>query len=223
MRLVSKKWSEYTQVLGVPQDAGFSEIQCAYRRLVLSCHPDVNKTKDAPERFRLIVDAYTGLIEMLKEENVLSGRDIMSRMEADPAMEQLTADELRERFRYSTSRSMRASAVLAMGLKTPALDKELFKEALGDGEDQVRVAALRSLERAGRLSHLAWFLSRPSCATETASRKYAWRAVRSILGRTALGAAVGGLTHSLRTAVFGERDEGNESVGTGGVRAESRT
>ncbi len=51
------KAREYYQILGVPKSASTEEINRAYRKLARRFHPDVNKDKDAEERFKEISDA----------------------------------------------------------------------------------------------------------------------------------------------------------------------
>jgi DnaJ-class molecular chaperone len=45
-------------VLELQRPATTEEIKAAYRRMALRWHPDRNKSRDAPERFREINDAY---------------------------------------------------------------------------------------------------------------------------------------------------------------------
>ncbi len=49
---------DYYEVLGVPRDASQEEIKKAFRRLARQYHPDVNRTKEAEEKFKEINEAY---------------------------------------------------------------------------------------------------------------------------------------------------------------------
>ena len=49
---------DYYELLGVPRDAGESDIKKAFRRLARELHPDVSQEPDADERFREVVEAY---------------------------------------------------------------------------------------------------------------------------------------------------------------------
>jgi molecular chaperone DnaJ len=49
---------DYYEVLGVSRDASQEEIKKAFRRLARQYHPDVNRTKEAEEKFKEINEAY---------------------------------------------------------------------------------------------------------------------------------------------------------------------
>ena len=58
----------YYDLLGVPPDAGESEIKAAYRRLALRFHPDSGQPGDV-ERFREIQEAYETLSDAEKRRH----------------------------------------------------------------------------------------------------------------------------------------------------------
>ncbi len=58
--------ADYYSVLGVPRDADLDKIKKAYRELALKYHPDVNKTKEAEEKFKQINEAYAVLSDEQK-------------------------------------------------------------------------------------------------------------------------------------------------------------
>ncbi len=51
------KFRDYYEVLGVERGATGEEIQKAYRKLARKYHPDINKTKEAEDRFKEINEA----------------------------------------------------------------------------------------------------------------------------------------------------------------------
>ena len=59
------KYKDYYEILGVSRDADTSTIKSAYRKLARKYHPDVNKTKEAEEKFKDINEAY----EVLSDKN----------------------------------------------------------------------------------------------------------------------------------------------------------
>lgn len=52
------KYKDYYETLGIKRDATDAEIKSAYRKLARKYHPDVNKTKEAEDKFKEINEAY---------------------------------------------------------------------------------------------------------------------------------------------------------------------
>jgi curved DNA-binding protein len=57
------KYQDYYDTLGISRDASQEDIQKAYRKLARTYHPDVNKSKEAEDRFKQVNEAY----EVLKD------------------------------------------------------------------------------------------------------------------------------------------------------------
>ena len=58
--MAENEWlsKDFYKVLGVSKDATDAEITKAYRKLARKYHPDLNKTKEAEEKFKDISEAY---------------------------------------------------------------------------------------------------------------------------------------------------------------------
>lgn len=62
------QYKDYYEILGVKRGATEAEIKSAYRKLARKFHPDVNKTKDAEQKFKDINEAYEVLSDKSKRQ-----------------------------------------------------------------------------------------------------------------------------------------------------------
>ena len=60
---MTTKKRDYYEVLGVGRDATEEQLKKAFRKLALEYHPDRNKSKGAPEKFKEINEAYQVLTD----------------------------------------------------------------------------------------------------------------------------------------------------------------
>lgn len=68
---------DYYKILGVSRNASLNEIKSAYRKLVMKYHPDISKTKETEEMFKIINEAYTVLsTPQLKEKYDIKIKEI---------------------------------------------------------------------------------------------------------------------------------------------------
>ena len=59
---------DYYEILGVKRNAGKAEIKSAYRKMARKYHPDVNKARDAADRFKEATEAYEVLSDPQKRK-----------------------------------------------------------------------------------------------------------------------------------------------------------
>lgn len=52
------KYQDYYEILGVERNASAAEVKKSYRRLARKFHPDLNKSKEAEQKFKEITEAY---------------------------------------------------------------------------------------------------------------------------------------------------------------------
>ena len=62
------QYKDYYEILGVKRDSTEQEIKSAYRKLARKYHPDVNKTKEAEQKFKDINEAYEVLGDKEKRQ-----------------------------------------------------------------------------------------------------------------------------------------------------------
>jgi curved DNA-binding protein len=65
---MSVQYQDYYAILGVPRNANDEQIKAAYRKLARQYHPDVNKTKEAEDKFKQISEAHEVLKDPTKRQ-----------------------------------------------------------------------------------------------------------------------------------------------------------
>jgi len=176
-----EKWRRSTAVLGLKEDVSFSEIQAAYRRLVLRYHPDVTHMKGTSERFRKIVEAYGTIVDRLRKTEVRAGENLR-KICSDPKVKRMSLDEFGNRLRYSSSPRVRSAAAFAAGKLFGKSGRCILIEALKDTDEGVRLVACESLAAVGLIRDIFCFL--PLLRNKDSRiRKAVFRSVWRILKR----------------------------------------
>jgi curved DNA-binding protein CbpA len=152
VNMKKEEWIRSLKILGLDENAGFEEIQSAYRHLVLRFHPDVNRKSDAPKRFREIVEAYGLAIEILREHSSRAGEGLIESVRKDRVIRQMNIKELESRYRESSSPNVRASALIALALHGGRFSRDILFEGLRDSEERVRSAAIQVSDTVCRLN-----------------------------------------------------------------------
>lgn len=62
------QYKDYYDILGIKREATSAEIKSAYRKLARKFHPDVNKTKEAEQKFKDLNEAYEVLSDKEKRQ-----------------------------------------------------------------------------------------------------------------------------------------------------------
>lgn len=62
------EYKDYYEILGVKRDSTEAEVKAAYRKLARKFHPDVNKTKEAEQKFKDINESYEVLSDKEKRQ-----------------------------------------------------------------------------------------------------------------------------------------------------------
>ena len=61
---------DYYKILGLDKSASAEDIKRAYKKLAVKYHPDVNKDKEAEEKFKEINEAYQVLSNPQKKSKL---------------------------------------------------------------------------------------------------------------------------------------------------------
>ncbi len=154
------KRNEPLAVLGLNGRESWAQVQAAYRRLVLACHPDLNPSPAAASQFRCISEAYETLAARQRELEARSERSLAV-LQEDPRIGGLEVQELGERLLYSGSGRLRAAAAYLLGRKSDphGTVRSLLLRASRDPDREVLQAVVGALGRVGQPGDLLRFLT----------------------------------------------------------------
>ena len=95
--MAENEWlsKDFYKVLGVSKDASDDDIKKAYRKLARKYHPDVNKTKEAEEKFKDISEAY----DVLSKKEAADYLEALQRERAEFINYRNRTQKEQERFR----------------------------------------------------------------------------------------------------------------------------
>lgn len=150
-------WGESLRVLDLPPEASWQEVQARYRRLALTQHPDVNRSKQSSERFQRIAAAYQELAALERARRAQSPEGL-ARMNQDPRVRRLPLKEVEMRLLYSASAELRSAAAYLLGRRGEQESRRTLRQAARDPEPRVRRAALEALAGIGRPGDLLAFV-----------------------------------------------------------------
>ncbi|GFY37435.1 dnaJ homolog subfamily B member 1 [Trichonephila inaurata madagascariensis] len=109
-----RKCKDYYEILGVPKDAGESELRKQYKKLALQFHPDKNKAPGAVEAFKAIGNAFAVLTDPVKRKRYDTyGLEAMQTTESYPTQE-------RYYYAHSFEGDMTAEEIFNMFFNGPA-------------------------------------------------------------------------------------------------------
>jgi len=149
---------EKLQVLDLPAQASWQEVQARFRQLVLSYHPDVNPSKQSSEHFRRIAEAYETLAQLRRQRQARSTEEL-ARMNEDPRVRRLSTEELQMRLLYSSSPELRAAAAYLLGERYGKESRRVVLRAVRDPDTYVRRVALEAIGEIGRPGDLFPFMA----------------------------------------------------------------
>lgn len=171
---------DYYEILGVRRDATQEEIKEAYRKLALKYHPDVNRSKEAEEKFKEITEAYAVLSdpEKRRQYDMYGAEGINSQYSQEDLFRNVNFDDIfsgfginfdqifRDLFGFSPSPQQQLDIVT---------DLDVSLEDLASGrEKEVRVSRFEKCRECGGtgVAKGSRMIACPECGGTGQVRKY---------------------------------------------------
>lgn len=149
---------DYYKILGVSRDANISEIKSSYRKLVMKYHPDVSRTKDTEEMFKLINEAYTVLSNpTLREKYDQKLSEVHINLDESPLLKVIKA--IKNNIRIAINELHRFIDEISSDKFLERLSNEELLQRIHFSENElVKIAALKILRQRRKRSVIPYLV-----------------------------------------------------------------
>lgn len=150
---------DYYKILGVPRNATIKDIKSSYRKLVMKYHPDVSRTKDTEEMFKLINEAYTVLSNPTLREKYDKKLQETQLLNYDLSPIVRAADKIRKSIKVFVDSIQRVFEEISRDKNLSKLTNEEILQRLFFSENEyVKIAALNIIKQRKKRSFIPYLL-----------------------------------------------------------------
>lgn len=147
----------YYKILGISRNATINDIKSSYRKLVMKYHPDVSRTKDTEEMFKLINEAYTVLSNPVLRENYDKKSEETHLFNHSPVVK--VVDSIRKGIKVVVNTIHKMLEEISYDKTLDKLSNEEILQRLFFSENEyVRVAALKIIRQRKKRSLIPYLL-----------------------------------------------------------------